>query len=416
MLIEKAKAVMGIGDLATTRAFARDVLSIEIEGPSRPQLTVVDLPGLIQNVTKGVTESDVELVKQLTEDYINQRRTICLAVISAMNDYANQGILDRVKKADPQGIRSLGIITKPDRLDAGSGSEQAFINLAKNEDVFFNLGWHVLRNRSFQDGDTSFEARNEAEARFFRTSNFKILDKANVGIDNLRGRLSHLLFEHIQSELPQLNEDLEEALETAKAELEMLGASRSSASECRAFMTDRSMKFHELCLAAMEGRYNGDFFKVKDSERFDHHSKASARRLRAMIQKLNTLFSESMTKFGAKIHVISDAESDSLVSLEVITKDQQQLNGNSSTLSRTINPMPKRGVKRHLSTIFCIEDAPKRLSATEATNWVKRAMERSRGRELSGNFNPLLVGELFWEQSSKWIAAASEYADIVSVH
>lgn len=42
---------MGIGDASSlaseARAFAKDVLSIEIEGPSRPQLTLVDLPGLI---------------------------------------------------------------------------------------------------------------------------------------------------------------------------------------------------------------------------------------------------------------------------------------------------------------------------------------------------------------------------------
>jgi hypothetical protein len=37
-----------------------------------------------------------------------------------------------------------------------------------------------------------------------------------------------------------------------------------------------------------------------------------------------------------------------------------------------------------------------------ALDLVRQVLIRTRGKELPGNFNPLLVGELFWEQSSKW--------------
>ena len=85
-----SKAVIAIGinpstndssTAASTRAFAKDVLNFEIEGPTRPQLTVVDVLGLIQNTTKGVTEQDKEIVAEITDFYIKQRRTIYLAVI-----------------------------------------------------------------------------------------------------------------------------------------------------------------------------------------------------------------------------------------------------------------------------------------------------------------------------------------------
>jgi GTPase SAR1 family protein len=76
-IMDRAMAVMGIGTSGPqASAFARDVLSVEIEGPSRPQLTFVDLPGLIQNETKGVTKADVELVQEITDRYISQSRTI----------------------------------------------------------------------------------------------------------------------------------------------------------------------------------------------------------------------------------------------------------------------------------------------------------------------------------------------------
>lgn len=100
-VMENAKNVMGISE--TGSAFARDILSIEIAGPNRPHLTLVDIPGLIHSSTKGVTEADVATVSDITDRYIKQPRTICLAVISATNDAANQKILELVRKVDQQG-------------------------------------------------------------------------------------------------------------------------------------------------------------------------------------------------------------------------------------------------------------------------------------------------------------------------
>lgn len=116
-IMDAAMAAMDVDNntliVAKPRAFAKDVLSVEIEGASRPQLTLVDIPGLIQTDTKGVTKADVELVAEITDQYISQDRTICLAVISAANDYANQRILTKVREADPDGNRTIGWVEIP---------------------------------------------------------------------------------------------------------------------------------------------------------------------------------------------------------------------------------------------------------------------------------------------------------------
>lgn len=83
-------------------AFARDVLSIEIEGPSRPQLTLVDIPGLIANATKGVTDADVEMVAEITDHYISQPRTIYLAVIAATNEFRRRQEMRYKERASPK--------------------------------------------------------------------------------------------------------------------------------------------------------------------------------------------------------------------------------------------------------------------------------------------------------------------------
>jgi hypothetical protein len=98
------------------------------------------IPGIIQTNARGVTKADVQLVAEITDRYISQSRTICLAVIAATNDYANQGILTKVRNVDLKGERTLGIITKLNRLIPGSGMEKAYFDLSRNEDVYFTLG------------------------------------------------------------------------------------------------------------------------------------------------------------------------------------------------------------------------------------------------------------------------------------
>ena len=54
------------------------------------------------------------------------------------------------------------------------------------------------------------------------------------------------------------------------------------------------------------------------------------------------------------------------------------------------------------------------MSSSEALKWVSQVLLRTRGRELSGNFNPLLVGELLWEQSSNWHQLAMDHIEGVA--
>ena len=156
-LMEAATQLMGLGG-DTSRAFSRDVLSIEIAGPQRPHLTLIDLPGLIHSENKSQSKEDVELIRNLVDvsaesycsilandrlvwsdanttcqDYIKEKRTIVMAVVSAKNDYANQIILKKCRDVDPKGHRTLGIITKPDFLDPGSENETLWLELASNK-------------------------------------------------------------------------------------------------------------------------------------------------------------------------------------------------------------------------------------------------------------------------------------------
>lgn len=251
----------------------------------------------------------------------------------------------------------MGVITKPDLLPAGSGSEANFLELARNENVVFNLGWHVIKNRKFEEKDLSIAERNISETHFFSTSNFQMLPDENVGINSLRVKLSQLLFEHIKNELPRLQNDLETKLKSAEKELELLGEPRSTVAECRSFLGDMSLRFYELCRAGVNGHYEHDWFKAGKTT----DSGIPKQRIRAIVQGENRSFEGDIRKTGHKYHLDFKVAVDAKPSGRPIV-----------------------------------------VTEAEALEWVRRTLHRSRGTELLGNFNSNVIAELFWEQSEDW--------------
>jgi GTP-binding protein EngB required for normal cell division len=378
-IMDKARAAMGLDPTTTdARPFARDILSLEIEGPTRPQLTVVDLPGLVQANTKGVTTQDRHMVEDITDFYISQSRTICLAVVAATHDYANQPILTKVTEADPEGLRTLGVITKPDRLEVGSGREASFLALAQNEDIFFRLGWHVVKNRKHEERDCNLDERNQSEEEYLMSSIFQQIAHTDRGIKSLRARLSTLLFEHVKGELPNLRADLEIALAETDAQLQKLGSQRGSVVDCRRYLTMLAMTCLDVTAAAVNGHYEGDYFQKGMDVSFNLDSPDSLRRVRAAVQCANHRFAETMRKTGPKYHLARTGP-------DVVTIKQPWTQG-----------------------------GPILLDAKQTLDWVDRALTRSRGKEPVGNYNPLIIGELFWEQSSRWEALAEDHIDRIA--
>ncbi|EJP61422.1 interferon-induced GTP-binding protein Mx [Beauveria bassiana ARSEF 2860] len=173
--------------LAWSRTLSPKIfLRIEICGPDRPYLTIVDLPGLVHSKNKYQSASDISLIQRLVTRYMKQKRSIILAVVSAKNDYANQIVLKLARTADPDGMRTLGVITKPDTLNAGPELERSFLSLARNQEVTFRLGWHVLRNRDTERELWTLDERDADESYFLSSGAWASLAPECRGSTSLR--------------------------------------------------------------------------------------------------------------------------------------------------------------------------------------------------------------------------------------
>lgn len=325
-VIAEVGALMGIrgfGGLTDGPAFTADVLRIEVTGNTGLHLTVVDLPGLIAVANEEQTEDDVRLVGSLVDSYLENSRTIIIAVVQANNDIANQGIIQRSRQFDKAGERTVGVITKPDLIN--KGTEARITLLAKNQDsTKLRLGFFLLKNPAPSQlvAGITMSERQRDEERYFRASPWKDhhLDMDRVGIVALKTFLQTLLDRHIERELPKVREEIRSLISATEQDLANLGDERSTPGDLRIFLSRLSMQFHNLTTSALNGTYH-----ETDSNFFgEGRSEGNSNRLRAQVHRLNGDFADYMRENARKRKVVNDYSSD-LDEIDVPVEDGQLL-------------------------------------------------------------------------------------------
>ncbi|KHO00775.1 interferon-induced GTP-binding protein Mx [Metarhizium album ARSEF 1941] len=385
-IVEQAKLAMGI--TPTSKAFRNDTLRVELSGPDQPHLTMVDLPGLFQAGNSLQSDQDSETVTNMAIKYMKLPRSIILAVVSAKSDFALQQVTRLARGYDPNGHRTIGLITKPDTLDEGSESEAAYIRLARNDDVKLKLGWHVLKNRDYkmtQNKATSKE-RDDAEKAFFSSGPWATLDPSTVGVKTLKPRLSNLLRDQIVLQLPGLVKDVESGIKKCKRQIEKLGSPRESIVEQREYLISVSQTFSDLMKAAVNGNYTDAFFGSSKSE------EGYQKRLRAVIQSLLTEIKDEMNENGCTRQIVDPEDqpddestilSDNQVLRSAYMEDVSKLmdRNRGCELPGTFNHLiPARSQQRAAA----VESTAKRLG-----RFIRPAID-DLGKDLEASFQDLL--------------------------
>ncbi|KAH8700709.1 vacuolar sorting protein [Talaromyces proteolyticus] len=355
-LIEEASKVIG-QDKKESRA-CDYILTLRLSGPDMPYLTLIDLPGLIHTQNRGQTYDDVLGIKALVEEYMAQPECIILAIVSAQNYKENQIVIRLAKEYDPTGSRTLGIITKPDTLETGSDREATYIELARNRDVVFLHGWHVLRNaNAIERKDESFN-RRVVESTFFNRGKWDSLSKQTVGVKSLQYRLREILLNRIKLELPKVTRRVQLEIRRCHSRLEKFGNPRNSPKDQMNFLTELSVKFQVLCRDAIHGYYTHDFFS---DDRED-----STRRLRAIIFNMSEEFANKMYERGHTYEIVDGK----------------------TEITQT---------------------SPQQIHRADYMMKIQGYLQQYRGRELQGNFNPAVIDHAFKQNSRSWGRIARDY-------
>ena len=358
---------------AEGKSFCNEMLRIEISGPNQSHLSLIDLPGLFY-VLKRRQNKDRDAprrVRETVERYMKEERSIILAVVSAKDDFANQEILKLVRRINGFRQRTLGVITGVDLIPEGSARESEYVELAQNKLFQLDLGWHAVRNLSFEDRKSSRSDRNFLEYDFLaKQQAWAPIPETDLGAPRLKIKLSRTLLKHVGKELGGVITALNNKITDNEKILSKLGHQRFTVFEKRLYLTEIGARHQTLVQAAMNGTYHASTASYDDF--FADHS----HNLRARIREELDAFQNRMS-----------------------TGHRWELQ-TSLDIPLTPEDTPCIGQKQHLDQRD--EFIPYQVGGQNYLTKVDLVLRQYRGQELHNHFDHRLVAVLFKDQSCRW--------------
>uniref|UniRef100_A0A1A8H3F0 Dynamin-2 n=1 Tax=Nothobranchius korthausae TaxID=1143690 RepID=A0A1A8H3F0_9TELE len=193
-------------------------INLRVYSPHVLNLTLVDLPGMTK-VPVGDQPADIESqIREMLMQFVTKENCLMLAVSPANSDLANSDALKIAKEVDPQGMRTIGVITKLDLMDEGTDAK----DILENKLLPLRRGYIGVVNRSQKDidGKKDITAAMAAERKFFLTHPAYRHLADRMGTPYLQKVLNQQLTNHIRDTLPGLRTKLQSQLLSIEKEVE----------------------------------------------------------------------------------------------------------------------------------------------------------------------------------------------------
>ncbi|KAK4811667.1 hypothetical protein QYF61_024739 [Mycteria americana] len=193
-------------------------INLRVYSPHVLNLTLVDLPGMTK-VPVGDQPPDIEFqIRDMLMQFVTKENCLILAVSPANSDLANSDALKIAKEVDPQGQRTIGVITKLDLMDEGTDAR----DVLENKLLPLRRGYIGVVNRSQKDidGKKDIQAALAAERKFFLSHPAYRHMADRMGTPYLQKVLNQQLTNHIRDTLPGLRNKLQSQLLSIEKEVE----------------------------------------------------------------------------------------------------------------------------------------------------------------------------------------------------
>lgn len=227
-------------------------------------LSLVDLPG-VTRLPVGDQPSDIEAqVRRLVLQYISRPSAIILAVTPANADPSTSDALQLARQVDPEGARTLGVLTKLDLMDKGTDAT----DLLSGRLLPLRLGFVPVVNRSQSDILKNKPIREmwRDERAFFRSHPAYSPYSHASGSRFLAQRCNALLTEHIRRSLPQLKDTIYQRTKELKAAMQAYGEAPFTAGESAASQGWRLLQILNKFAAEFSDAIDGQSRAVITSE------------------------------------------------------------------------------------------------------------------------------------------------------
>ncbi|XP_052597290.1 protein Mx1-like isoform X2 [Peromyscus californicus insignis] len=243
--------------IAGDGVISSELISLEVSSPNVPDLTLIDLPG-ITRVAVGNQPTDIgHQIKRLIKTYIQKQETINLVVVPSNVDIATTEALSMAQEVDPEGDRTIGILTKPDLVDRGA--EDKVIDVVRNLVYHLKKGYMIVKCRGQQDVQKQLnlaEALKMEQAFFKEHPHFSILlEDGKATVPLLAERLTSELISHICKSLPVLENQINKSYQSTIEKLQKYGIDiPEDSNERMFFLIDKINAFNKDITALVQAQ------------------------------------------------------------------------------------------------------------------------------------------------------------------
>ncbi|KAI1822810.1 interferon-induced GTP-binding protein Mx2 [Xylaria intraflava] len=382
-------------------AFSEHMLKIEKQGPNEEHFTVIDVPGIFRRETEGVTtEGDIQLVRNMVKKYMQDSRTIILAIIPSNVDPATQEILKLAKKFDTNMTRTMAVLTKPD-LAIEQITQKIAIDHVLGQRGDLTLGYYIVKNRGPDpdDANKTLEQGQADERAFFNSAPWSVLvHTGKAGIACLKQRVRELLTDLIKKEFPKLKSEVNRELSRVRDLHAAMGAARNDQHTQRVYLSRMSEAFQSVARDALNAYYVGD--KI-----FSNHE---LRLITRIVDASESYTHEMITNGHTRWFEDIDIEE------KVIAADEQEVADDSGWPDFDFYPFLANYPELE-AVINFFDVASDDDTTDDIMDYIDEVYKSSRGQDL-GNHGTGLIATLFKEQSKKWEDITLTHMSVIICH
>jgi len=242
------------------RGITEDIVHLRVTAPGAPELTLVDLPGLARVATEGQRPDVPELTRRLSKTFIEPQQSIVLVVCACNADLATAEALRLAAEADPEGERTVGVLTKPDLMDPGT--ESSVQDILRGKVVKLERhGYFVVRNRGQLSRNVTQGQALTDEAQYFSTHSIfgKLAQRGRFGAPALAQYLAEVLQDAIARDVPEARRLVDSKERDVIAKLQALGdATDVDPSKKRARLVRVATDFAQAVQESCSGKSDGE--------------------------------------------------------------------------------------------------------------------------------------------------------------